>query len=88
MMVKKYRNRYGNQYWFENIGPGEYLFRIEGDSMKWCRCAGRDGQLSINMNDLGMFDPRGGPFVSVGDVWPFGAIKRIKCTEQGFVLEV
>ena len=30
------------------------------------RLGGKEGQEGINFNDLGMFDPSGGPYVAVG----------------------
>jgi hypothetical protein len=35
-------------------------------SMNYMRYGGREGQEEIDMNDLGFFDPSGGPYVAIG----------------------
>lgn len=60
------RNRYGDEYHYEKIGENEYKFVMSGTSMTYCRYGGKEGQESIDLNDLGMFDPSGGPYVQVG----------------------
>ena len=40
------------------------------------------------MNDLGMFDPSGGPYIAIGTVLPFGTVKRIQSIYDGIVLTV
>jgi hypothetical protein len=39
---------------------------MEGDSLTYCRFGGKEGQEGIDHDDLGMFDPMGGPYVGVG----------------------
>jgi hypothetical protein len=87
-MTKKYRNRYGDEYWFDEIGPNQYLFVMDGDSMKYCRFCGREMQEGVNMNDLGFFDPSGGPFIGIGEKLPFGTVNRIQSLEEGIVITV
>lgn len=57
------RNRYGDVYDFVQVGEDTY--QITGD-LKYWRFGGKEGQEQIDMNDLGMADPSGGPFMAVG----------------------
>jgi hypothetical protein len=57
------RNRYGNEYQFEQVNDNTYT--IKGDLSYW-RFGGREGQASMDMTDLGFVDPSGGPFIAVG----------------------
>jgi hypothetical protein len=86
--MKKYRNRYGDEYWFENIEPDKYRFVMAGTSMKYCRYGGHELQEGLDYNDLGMFDPSGGPYVAIGTELPIGKVKRIRSSEEGVVLTV
>ena len=86
--MTKYKNRYGDEYWFENIEPSKYRFVMTGTSMKWCRYGGHELQEHMDMNDLGMFDPSGGPYIPIGTVLPFGTVKRIQSIYDGIVLTV
>jgi len=60
------KNRYGDEYHWEKLNDKEYKFVMEGDSLKYCRYGGKEGQGKLDTNDLGMFDPSGGPYVAVG----------------------
>jgi hypothetical protein len=95
------KNRYGDEYHYEKIGENEYKFVMEGDSMKYCRFGGKHLQEHIDYDDLGMFDPSGGPYVAVGDkiYWDEIAdlqvpnqqpltIERIRSTDEGIIVEV
>jgi hypothetical protein len=86
--MNKYKNRYDDEYWFESIEPGKYRFVMTGTSMKYCRYGGHELQEHLDMNDLGMFDPSGGPYIAIGTVLPFGTVKRIQALEEGLVLTV
>ena len=86
--MTKYKNRYDDEYWFENIEPGKYRFVMTGTSMKYCRYGSHELQEHLDMNDLGMFDPSGGPYIAIGTVLPFGTVKRIQALEEGLVLTV
>ena len=89
--VKKHTNRYGDVYWFEPLGDGRYKFVMNSgmdDWLKWCRFGGKEGQQSINMNDLGMFDPSGGPYVTIGTTLSFGVVTRIEAGDDGVVVTV
>jgi len=88
------KNRYGDEYHWEKISDKEYKFVMEGDSMKYCRFGGKEGQSGIDPNDLGMFDPSGGPFVGIGhQLWDeqqgtYKTVKRIRSSDEGFIVEV
>lgn len=86
--MERYNNRYGDQYWFEPLDESRYIFRMSGDSMKWCRYGGHENQESVDLNDLGMFDPSGGPYIDIGTVTPVGEVKRIQQTDEGIILTV
>ena len=59
----KNRNRYGDEYWFEPVD--ENVYRLAGD-LKYWRFGGKEGQESMDLNDLGFCDPSGGPFIEIG----------------------
>lgn len=94
------RNRYGDEYHWEKISDNEYKFVMEGDSMKYCRIGGKEGQEKLDPNDLGMFDPSGGPYVGIGskiyfdeilgglDEKRFLTVSHIRSTTEGFIVEV
>jgi len=86
------RNRYGDEYHWEKLNNKEYKFHMTGTSMEYCRMGGKEGQEGIDMNDLGMFDPSGGPCVSVGSPIYFGKksliVERIRSTDEGIFVEV
>ena len=60
------KNRYGAEYTFVKYADNLYRFNMPEEDMKYMRMGGREGQEQIDMNDLGFFDPSGGPFVAVG----------------------
>ena len=95
------KNRYGDEYYFEEVEPKIYRFHMETSKSGFgMRMGGKEGQEKIDMNDLGMFDPSGGPFVCVGgkiywdeihDGKKGGApkiVKRIMRREDGIFVEV
>lgn len=65
-------NRYGEEYSFEPIR--ENVFRFVGNT-KFCRFGGKEN--SIDNNELGFFDPSGGPFISEGYKIGQFSVKRI-----------
>ena len=85
---KVYKNRYNDKYVFSTLEEGKYLFKMEGDSMNYCRYIGKEGQTGIDRQDLGMFDPSGGPFIGLGTEVDGKPIKRIRESALGFVVEV
>lgn len=94
------RNRHGIEYWFEKVSDKEYRFHMGPESeIDYMRMGGRDGQDELDMNDLGFFDPFGGPFIAVGDKLYWDDIKgatdqdplpitRIRSVEDDIFVEV
>ena len=88
------KNRYGDEYHWEKINDNEYKFVMQGTSMKYCRFGGKEGQDGIDLNDLGMFDPSGGPYVGIGyQLWDekestYKTVNHIRNTEDGFIVKV
>ena len=93
------KNRYGDEYHWEKLNEKEYKFHMTGTSMNYCRFGGKDTG-PIDHNDLGMFDPSGGPYVAVGSKIFYDEIqggqkgdeplivKRIRSTDEGIIIEV
>lgn len=69
------RNRYGDVYDF--VREGDNTYRITGD-LKYWRFGGKEGQQRIDMDDLGMCDPSGGPYMAVGMAIEGRKIVRIR----------
>lgn len=82
----EYKNRSGVAYTFEKLSECEYLFKIE--DFGYGRMGGLPGQDSVDMSDLGMFDPSGGPYVALGTKVDGREIVRIGNAEDGFIVEV
>lgn len=57
------KNRYGDEYRFEQIDEDTY--KLSGE-LKYWRFGGKEGQDNIDLADLGMADPSGGPFIELG----------------------
>jgi hypothetical protein len=60
------KNRYGVEYTFVKYDDKLYRFNMSEEGMKYSRYGGKEGQEGIDPNDLGFFDPSGGPFVAIG----------------------
>jgi len=60
------KNRYGVEYTFVKIDDNLYRFDMKKRDKVLMRVGGKDGQEGIDRNDLGMFDPSGGPYVAIG----------------------
>lgn len=71
------RNRYGDVYDFVRVDENTY--QITGD-LKYWRFGGKEGQHSVDMNDLGMCDPSGGPYLAVGMTIKERKIVRIRAS--------
>lgn len=84
---KLYTNRYKDKYCWEEL-DGRYVFRMTGDWTKYCRMGGKEDEEGLDFNDLGMFDPSGGPYVSLGDKIDGKFIAKISQFEDTFVVEV
>lgn len=81
-MITKYKNRYGDEYWFELISPN--VFQFHGEMQFW-----RFGGLSdvVDNSNLGFVDPSGGPFIGLGDLIEGRKVVRIWC-DDGIFFEV
>ena len=79
------KNRYGNEYRFEQIDTNVYT--IKGDLDYW-RFGGREGQDGIDKNDLGFVDPSGGPFISIGYLIEGRKVTRIRTVDDQILFEV
>ena len=73
---KVYKNRYGGEYQWDPVESG-YIFNMEESAMDYCRMGGKEGQEGLDVNNLGMFDPSGGPFVTLGTKVDGKAITKI-----------
>lgn len=60
------KNRHGHEYCYVKYDDTLYRFNMAEEDMKYMRYGGKEGQEGIDYNDLGMFDPSGGPYVAVG----------------------
>lgn len=60
------KNRYGVEYSYVKYDDNLYRFNMAEEHMKYMRYGGKEFQDGIDSNDLGFFDPSGGPFVQVG----------------------
>ena len=60
------RNRHGVEYSYVKYDDKLYRFNMAEEHMAYMRFGGKEGQEGIDMMDLGMFDPSGGPYVAVG----------------------
>jgi hypothetical protein len=60
------KNRYGVEYSFVKYDDTLYRFNMDEEGMKYMRYGGKDYEEGIDYNDLGMFDPSGGPYVAIG----------------------
>ena len=81
-----YTNRYRDEYKWIREGDA-YRFEMSGDSMQYCRYGGKEGDEGLDITDLGMFDPSGGPYVSLGDTIDDKPITRLSVTLDGIRAE-
>ena len=88
------KNRYGDEYHWEKLNDKEYKFVMEGKSLEYGRVGGKEGQEKLDMNDLGMFDPSGGPYVGIGhQLWDeqqgtYKTVEHIRAHGKSFVVTV
>ena len=75
------RNRYGNEYHFEQINDNTYT--IKGELSYW-RFGAREGQDQMDMTNLGFVDPSGGPFIQLGD--HIGERKIVRIAAEGNII--
>lgn len=79
------RNRYGEEYSFELVRENTYKFV---GNTKWCRMGGQENEPDIDQNNLGFFDPSGGPFISQGYDINGKPVKRIFIEKNEVCFEV
>ena len=84
--MKKYTNRHGDSYYFEPISNDKLKFVMESRSMEYIRFGGKDN--TLDYNDLGFFDPSGGPFIKIGTTIQGRKVTKISSTGDGIILEV
>ena len=82
------KNRHGVEYHYEKVGDNTFKFVMKESGMQYMRVGGREGQNQIDMNDLGFFDPSGGPFVGIGSKIESGTVTRIMRTDEGIFAEI
>lgn len=82
------KNRYGDEYHWEKLNDNEYLFVMEGKSLEYGRVGGKEGQSGIDYDDLGMFDPSGGPFIGIGSIVDGKKVNHIRKADEGFIVKV
>jgi hypothetical protein len=81
-----YKNRSNKEYSFNAITDNTYKFIIE--DFGYGRVGGKEGQDGLDLNDLGMFDPSGGPYIALGTKVDDREIVRISTTDEGYLVEV
>jgi hypothetical protein len=81
-------NRYGDSWCWDKQDETIYRFIMTGSSLEYCRLGGKEGQDKIDDQDLGMFDPSGGPYISLGQVLEGREIVRLRRTDGSFYAEV
>jgi len=82
------KNRDGKEYSFERVDDNTYKFIMAEEDAMYMRVGGREGQDQIDMNDLGYFDPSGGPFISIDSIIEYKRVSRIRKTEEGILMDV
>lgn len=83
---KVYKNRYGDAYkWIPE--DSAYRFEMSGDSMHYCRYGVKEGDDGLDLTNLGMFDPSGGPYVCLGMEIDDKPITRLSVTLDGVKAE-
>lgn len=87
-MSKIQKNRYGVEYSFEPISEGVFEFKMDPKEMQYCRCGGKPNQEGIDFNDLGFFDPPGGPWISIGQPIEGKNVVKISSVEGKILLTV
>ena len=83
-----FKNRYGDEWWWEKQDNGTYKFIMTGDSIKYCRWGGIEGVEGIDPERLGMFDPSGGPYIALGQTLEGKEIVRLRHSDGCFYAEV
>ena len=84
----KMKNRDGKEYSLERVDDNTYKFIMAEEDTMYMRVGGREGQDQIDMNDLGYFDPEGGPFISIDSLVEEKHVSRIRKTEEGIFVDI
>lgn len=79
------KNRYGEEYSFAKINENTYKFVGE---LNYYRTGGHAGDELIRENNLGFFDPSGGPFISKGFLIDGRKVSRIYTEDNNFFFEL
>ena len=82
------KNRYGDSWCWEKQDENTYKFIMTGTSMEFCRYGGVEGVEGLDSQNLGMFDPSGGPYISLGQMREGREIVRLRSTDGSFYAEV
>lgn len=82
------KNRYGDIYDFVACGNKIYMFEGSEIMMRYCRFGGKPNAEGFDYDDLGFFDPSGGPFISEGFEFDGMKVKRIFVKEGKIFVEV
>jgi hypothetical protein len=78
-------SRYGDSRSF--VPVSENIYKFEGKTL-YSRFGGKENTDTIDTNDLGFFDPDGGPFISPGYPIDGRKVVRIMSKEDGIYFEV
>jgi len=73
---REYTNRYGDKYEFVPSEDEPKKYYLEGE-LQHMRCGGKEGVEGIDMTDLGMIDPSGGPYIDIGTILDGKPITRL-----------
>jgi hypothetical protein len=79
------KNRYRDEYSFEKVSDNVYT--IVGN-LKHIRYGCKEGQSELDLSDLGMVDPSGGPFFQVGMNLEGRKITKISVVDEKIYFEV
>jgi hypothetical protein len=85
MSETRFKNRYGDEYWFKQLTEDTYT--ICGDLNYW-RYGGKEGQEGIDHLDLGFVDPSGGPFITAGYKINGRTVKQISSQGEELIFKV
>lgn len=79
------RNRYGAEYHFEKVSDNTY--QIIGE-LKYWRFGGKEGQTTVDLDDLSFVDPSGGPFIDIGYEIEGRKVIKISSKSEGIFFTV
>lgn len=82
-----YTNRYNDSYYWKKLNENTFQFCMQGNGLEYCRVGAKE-EASLDYQDLGMFDPSGGPYISLGTKIDGQKITRLYYTDADFYAEV